>query len=467
MKKSLGEVVKLTTTDDIASMVRRKLRTNMQEKDSSMRVNQLVSDYLTLSREEGWTLVKGQPNLAIKHLLSVVKPAQLKEVCENNLPLDQVERRKDFYGFVEHLRKTAADVDRWAATNRIGKDTKSSDEASTGGSSRSYSSGSHSGSRSSTAKDSTSRTSKSKTRKCINDKTCNKHGKTDYHYMKDYPHTSKEAAAEMLAKNCVAREDKPKEAFQKVEPAKKVGRVLFKAKSTSIAKMARVEGKLYGEMIIGVLDTGATSSAVTRTFVTTLQEEGLLVSIQKMPEPFKYKLAHDVLDANGTATGEAESEDCEITKLCRLSPEWTLRHGPLCMRNTNFLIMEASMRDEELIIGLPELKKMGLGPVRIIDEVRENFHMTDFSDCGPTAAFEKPSKLGRMMLLRHNKCDISVNKYDSSSDEKDDYDASDDDSIPFLCSDSDPDDMNQQAVDDVELQLTYDKIEDDDPIQQD
>jgi hypothetical protein len=75
------------------------------------------------------------------------------------------------------------------------------------------------------------------------------------------------------------------------------------------------------------------------------------------------------------------------------------------MRNTNFLIMEACMQDEELIIGLPELKKMGLDPVRIIDEVLKNFHVTDFSDCVPSAAFEKPSKLGRMMLLRHNKCD--------------------------------------------------------------
>jgi hypothetical protein len=53
MKKSLGEVSKLTTTDDVASMVQRKVRTNLQEKDSSMRINQLVSDYLTLSREQG------------------------------------------------------------------------------------------------------------------------------------------------------------------------------------------------------------------------------------------------------------------------------------------------------------------------------------------------------------------------------------------------------------------------------
>jgi hypothetical protein len=151
MKKSLGEIPKLTTTDDIASMVLRKIRITMQEKDSSMRVNQLVSDYLALSREQGWKLVKDQPKLAIKHLLSVVKPAQLKEVCENDFLLDQIELRKDIYGFVKHLRKSAADVDRCAATNRTGKDTKSSDRVSAGGFFRSHSSGSHSGSRSASA----------------------------------------------------------------------------------------------------------------------------------------------------------------------------------------------------------------------------------------------------------------------------------------------------------------------------
>jgi hypothetical protein len=138
----------------------------------------------------------------------------------------------------------------------------------------------------------------------------------------------------MLARHRAARAERPKEArpFKKVEPDKKVGRVLFKAKNTSFAKMARVEGKLDGKTIIGVIDTGATSSAGTRSFVTMLQDVGHLVSIQKMPEPFKYKLAHYVLDSNGTATGETESEDFEITELCRRSPEWTLSHGPLSMR---------------------------------------------------------------------------------------------------------------------------------------
>jgi hypothetical protein len=145
MKKSLGEVAKLTTTDDIAAMVQRKVCTNMKEKDSTMPINQLMSDYLNLSCEQGWTLVKYQPKLAIKHVLSVVKPAQFKEVFENDLQLDQVALRKDVYGFVKHLRKTSIDADRWAVTPRARKDTKSVDRVPTEVSTKSYRSGFSSG----------------------------------------------------------------------------------------------------------------------------------------------------------------------------------------------------------------------------------------------------------------------------------------------------------------------------------
>jgi hypothetical protein len=98
--------------------------------------------------------------------------------------------------------------------------------------------------------------------------------------MTDCPHTTKDAAVELLAKHRVAKAEKPKDAFKKIEQTKKVGRVLFKAKNNSLATMDRVEGKLDEKTIIGVLDTGATSSAVTRSFVIMLQEEGHLVSIQ-------------------------------------------------------------------------------------------------------------------------------------------------------------------------------------------
>jgi hypothetical protein len=105
---SLGEAATTATTEDIASMVLRKVRINLQENDCGMTIDQLVSDYLTLSREQGWTLIKKQPKLTIKHLIPVLKPAHLKELCENDLNLMYIELRKDFPGFIKHLRARAA-----------------------------------------------------------------------------------------------------------------------------------------------------------------------------------------------------------------------------------------------------------------------------------------------------------------------------------------------------------------------
>jgi hypothetical protein len=193
IKESLGEAATTATTEDIAAIVLRKVRINLQEKDSGMRIDQLVSDYLTLSREQGWTLIKKQPKLAIKNLISVLKPAHLKELCERDLNLEYIELRKDFPGFIKHLRARAAVAELLFAPSRACRDAKSSDKTSTGSSTRSTSSGSHSGSRPSTVKDSASSPSKSKAPKCLTDKTCNKGGRTDYHYMADCPNTSKEA----------------------------------------------------------------------------------------------------------------------------------------------------------------------------------------------------------------------------------------------------------------------------------
>jgi hypothetical protein len=134
----------------------------MQKKYFTMRINQLVSDYLTLSREKGWTMVEVQPTLAIKHLLSVVKPAQLKEVCENDLLATGPNCAANgllwlFEASQEDCRRRCS----WEVSLRAGKDTKSIDRVSTGGSTKSYTSGFSSGFRRSTAKASTSSPSKS------------------------------------------------------------------------------------------------------------------------------------------------------------------------------------------------------------------------------------------------------------------------------------------------------------------
>jgi hypothetical protein len=93
MKKSLSEVARLTTADGISSMVLRKIRTNMKEKGSIMRINQLVSDYPTLSRKQGCTLVKYQQKQTSN---GSSKASTTQTVCENGFLLDHIELRKDF-----------------------------------------------------------------------------------------------------------------------------------------------------------------------------------------------------------------------------------------------------------------------------------------------------------------------------------------------------------------------------------
>jgi hypothetical protein len=58
---------------------------------------------------------------------------------------------------------------------------------------------------------------------------------------------------ELLVKHRAAKAGKPKNAFKKIEATKKVGRVLFKAKNTSLATMACVEGKIDGKRLLACL----------------------------------------------------------------------------------------------------------------------------------------------------------------------------------------------------------------------
>jgi hypothetical protein len=58
---------------------------------------------------------------------------------------------------------------------------------------------------------------------------------------------------ELLAKHRAEKADSPKNTFKKIEATKKVGRVIFKAKNTSLATMARVEGNIDGNPLLACL----------------------------------------------------------------------------------------------------------------------------------------------------------------------------------------------------------------------
>jgi hypothetical protein len=61
-KESLGEAATTATTEDVAAIVLRKVRINMQEKDSGMRIYQLMSDYLHITENKAGRLSRSDPS---------------------------------------------------------------------------------------------------------------------------------------------------------------------------------------------------------------------------------------------------------------------------------------------------------------------------------------------------------------------------------------------------------------------
>jgi hypothetical protein len=55
-----------------------KVSFNVSENDPALRVTKSVSDYNSLHRNLKLDFINGKPKKAVKHLVSVIKPATLK-----------------------------------------------------------------------------------------------------------------------------------------------------------------------------------------------------------------------------------------------------------------------------------------------------------------------------------------------------------------------------------------------------
>jgi hypothetical protein len=79
----------------------------MSEKDPALRVMKAVSDYHSLHRNLRLDFINGKPKKAVEHLVSVIRPAALKDLIESNLEMDKSELKKDFLEFVKYLEDMA------------------------------------------------------------------------------------------------------------------------------------------------------------------------------------------------------------------------------------------------------------------------------------------------------------------------------------------------------------------------
>jgi hypothetical protein len=93
------------TAEFVKAEVLVKVTFAMSEKDPALRVMKAVADYYSLHRNLRLNLISGKPTKAVKHLVSVIKPATLMALIESKLEMDKSELKKDFLEFVTYLEE--------------------------------------------------------------------------------------------------------------------------------------------------------------------------------------------------------------------------------------------------------------------------------------------------------------------------------------------------------------------------
>jgi hypothetical protein len=183
----------------------------MSEKDPALCVTKAVADYYSLHRNLRLDFINGKPKRAVEHLVSLIKPATLKDLIESKLKMDMSELKKDFLEFVDYLKRMAIIHDEHCHIVEH-KKTGDSGMKNTGKSSdtNSRSSGHNSGgiphrcaSNKASGRDRTksghgrssesTSTGKQSAREpptCLNTKKC----AGEKHYLADCPHTAKDEA---------------------------------------------------------------------------------------------------------------------------------------------------------------------------------------------------------------------------------------------------------------------------------
>ena len=97
-----------TTMTEIDAIIKRELVMNMSNSSSRSRMKSLFTSYVLSLRRNGliWVM-NDHPKLAVKHIVSAVRPKPLQLRLETDLELVHAPLKKDFKGFMKHAMSVA------------------------------------------------------------------------------------------------------------------------------------------------------------------------------------------------------------------------------------------------------------------------------------------------------------------------------------------------------------------------
>ena len=373
---SLSSRGKIVDYEEVMADVKRSISLDASEPDPRLRIIILQTAYLDLCNHRGWNFVEKAPKAAVKHILSVIQPPELKNRLHNALKLEQSDLEEDFFGFCTFLQEQSEICEQFYPLRKYRSNPKPTIARKSKKSSD--------GSGSSTPKVvMTGRVLPP----CLNPR-CKKN-----HFVKDCEITSSAEAKQLLdaRRNGIKKfktESKVGSSSEKKDLKKDTSRTQASSSTgKSTSKPAVVMAELSGYKFACRIDSGADEVAVSDTIIQFLgdQEISLPTIHLRTPKTFKAVDGH-IFKSPGTV------------KIC---PTIKTVAGPCCLRNVKAYIMPCTDTNVipgadcagEIVLGNPFLVHSGLD---VTDFIANNIDHLSKIDYGALNSVKHQETLGEL-----------------------------------------------------------------------
>lgn len=405
----------VATVESIDKIVEKDLRTEMTDTDARSRMETLFATYLSLLRRNGLSwVIKDNPKVAVRHVCAAIRPNMLKKRVESDMRFSYAHLRKDFKAFRKHVIRLADAfqlVDNGKPTGGVGEnENKRPVQQSKNSRAGSSAQTSNPKSEASLGDSSANKTS-TQTPICLFG-PCKSRGIR--HRLKDCQECPTDQKKVLLDAYFEERKQKSDvtpamstRSKTKAEP-KTVGRLNKNANKIADARKSnylqqseptslespemkiRLEDGTEFIDAVGRADDGSDESIVSRR----LAEKAALDGIGKIAkiEPLVLQVALMKGDKAQTF---------------RFSRTWTpprtvlrLSTGPLALTNLKFFVADDELAAEEILIGLPVLRHLGVDTKTMLERDRERL---DGADCSALKSSKNGGSVSRLMIARHNR----------------------------------------------------------------
>lgn len=408
LSKRAEESKEVVTLEKLDGIVSRELRTNMRNTNAAARMQDLFTNYHTILVRNGlkW-IIKDNQKVAVYHVLSAIRPNSLKERLESDLAFSHHDLRKDFLGFLKHAIRLA-EAFQIVDSGPTNKKNKATD---TGNSNRANKS--RSGNQSD--KEGTKKFNSGKKAEDLPVCLWPPHAERGIrHYLKDCRACPDEEKKRILQDRAAEKAKDGPSKSTRSQSASSQG-----SATSSGTPQRPTTGRLQQHPItissgpscaiivsdgnVSVQGTGRCDDGSDETIASPrIAEKAVLKGIGRF----------EAITPVTVQVALSSSADPETFTFSRkwIAPRivMELSAGRLALHNVSFLVADAHLSCEDILLGYPVLQHLGIDSRTLLER---NRRVLDGTDCSPAAhpsISNHEGSLGRLLIARLQRVKQSV-----------------------------------------------------------